>query len=470
MAIKLKFLGAAQNVTGSRYVIETGSARVLVDCGTYQERELNVRNWDPFPVPPASLNAVLLTHAHLDHCGSLPRLARDGFRGPVFATDATVDIAKLTLLDSARLQEEDAAFKRRRHAREGRQGPHPELPLYTVADVQACARQFQPVAYGQPRAVAEGLEATWFDAGHILGSALIQMRIRDGNRACTVVFSGDVGRWERPILQDPTPCPPADYVLVESTYGARLHEDAASIADLLATAICGTRERGGNVVIPAFVIERTQDVLYYLNDLLRANRIPHLVVFVDSPMAISVTEVFEQHPEIVDAEMLQRLRSHASPFHFTGLKMVRAVDESKAINHIQGTSIIMAGSGMCTGGRIKYHLANNLSRPECTVLFVGYQAVGTLGRVIADGASSVRVLGQTITVRAQVARINGFSAHADRNELQRWLAGLEGHPPRQVFVTHGEPAAAASFAALLRQKAGWAATAPQYGDEVTLAG
>lgn len=468
MSITLRFLGAAENVTGSRYLLEAGGTRLLVDCGLYQERELLGRNWDPFPVPPSNLSAVLLTHAHLDHCGYLPRLVRDGFGGPVYGTAATAEIAKIALLDSAGLQAEDAAFKRRRHERERRKGPFPEVPLYTAADVEACCARFRPVPYEQPVPLAEGMDARFLEAGHILGATSIQVTVRQNGRERAVVFSGDLGRWDRPILRDPIPCPPTDWVVMESTYGNRLHENPAQIEDRLAEVVNDTHARGGNLVIPSFAIERAQDVLYYLHRLQEQQRIPHLMVFMDSPMAISVTEVFERHVDLVDEEMRALLRERRSPFHFPGLKRVQTPEDSKAINHIRGTVIILAGSGMCTGGRIKHHLVNNITRPESTILFVGYQAVGTLGRQIVDGAREVRILGQMHPVRARVAQIHGFSAHADRGELLRWLAGRDGRKPERVLVTHGEPEVARQFAETLAREGGYAAMVPQYGDTVEL--
>jgi len=427
MQIKLNFFGAARNVTGSCYCVEANGSRVLVDCGFYQEREFKHRNWEPFPVPPADVDAVVLTHAHLDHCGLLPKLVREGFRGRIHCTAATEDIAKIVLTDSARIQVEDARHKQRRHEREGRKPPHPVVPLYTVEDADACSSLFDTANYGAACTVADGIEAVFHDAGHILGSSSVELRVRNNGETRKIVFSGDVGRWDSPIIRDPTILEQADYVLVESTYGNRLH----------------------------------------LSELLHRDRIPHLMAFVDSPMAVRVTEVFRRHPELFDEEAVDLMRHGQHPCDFPGLHMSRTVEESKAINHIKGTALIIAGSGMCTGGRIKHHLVNNITREESTVLFVGYQARGTLGRIILEGAEEVRILGQNYPVRARVEKINGFSAHADRDELLKWLSGFE-RAPRRVFVTHGETEAADSFCELVREKTGWNTSVAEYTQPVVL--
>ncbi len=467
MKIKLKFLGAARNVTGSCYLLQTSQTRLLVDCGLYQERKLRSRNWAPFPVPPDSLDAILLTHAHIDHCGLLPKLVKDGFRGRIYCTAATAEIAKIMLLDSASLQQEDAEFKRKRHQRERRKGPHPGLPLYTMEDALATFPLFSLVAYGNPVQIGDDVEATFHDAGHVLGSSMIRVRLSENGEQRTALFSGDVGRWDKPILKDPTLFSEADYVLVESTYGNRLHEDTREIDDRLSEVINTIMMRGGNIIVPSFALERAQELLYYLNKLQIDNLIPHLLVFVDSPMAVRVTEVFRNHPELFDKEMAELVRRRKSPFAFSGLKMVSSVGESKAINHVTGTVMVIAGSGMCVGGRVKHHLVANISRGESTILFVGYQAVGTLGRQIIDGAKKVRILGQIHPVRATITQINGFSAHADRSELFRWLSGLK-RPPRHLFVTHGEPESAYQFAEFLKEKTGWKISVPGYQDEVCL--
>jgi len=468
-APRLTFLGAAQNVTGSRYLLEAAGSRILVDCGLYQERDLLARNWDPFPVPPSSIDTLLLTHAHVDHCGYLPRLVHDGFHGRIISTPVTAEVAAIVLTDSAKLQVEDAVYKRKRHAREKRTGPHPEKPLYTLDDVAATLPLFDTVNYDTPIPIGDGITAEYRDAGHILGSASVFVAIGTGAARRTILFSGDVGRWDKPLLNDPVAAVGADWIVIESTYGDRLHEPGSKVMERLAAVITETRRRGGNLIVPSFALERTQEVLWYLNELIGLKRIPHLLVFVDSPMAVRVTDVFEKHPEILDAQMHGLIARRASPFHFSGLKLVRTVEQSKAINYISGTVMVIAGAGMCNGGRIKHHLEANISRPESTVLFVGYQAIGTLGRQIQEGRPEVRLFGKMLPVRAKIESIPGFSAHADRDELTRWLSGMK-KPPRQVFVTHGEPAVSASFAKHVGEHFGWQASVPAYQETVLLEG
>jgi len=467
LQIKLAFLGAGQTVTGSRFLVETSGQRLLVDCGLYQERQFQGRNWDPFPVPPQSLDAILLTHAHVDHCGLLPRLVREGFHKPVYCTAATAEITRIMLLDSAKLQEQDAEYKKKRHQKEGRRGRHPEVPLYCTQDAEASLPLLTPVGYEEPVRVGHGIEASFHDAGHVLGSAMIKVRVRQNAEERTILFSGDVGRRNKPILRDPSTFEEADYVLVESTYGDRSLGPAVDVTEELAEVINNTVAAGGNIVIPSFALERSQEVLYCLNEVLHQGRLPHLLVFVDSPMAVRVTDVFEHHPELYDEEMAQLLREKRSPFDFPGLTLVRTIEQSKAINYLTGSVVIIAGSGMCTGGRIKYHLVTNISRPESTILFVGYQAAGTLGRRIVDGAREVRILGRYHPVRASVAQIHGFSGHADRDQLLRWLSALK-RPPRKVFVVHGEEDSASRFADFVAERTGWQTAVPQYGDEVVL--
>jgi len=467
MQIRIKFLGAAQNVTGSCYYVEANGARFIIDCGIYQERDLKYRNWEPFPIPPKTLDAVLLTHAHLDHCGLLPKLVREGFWGKIYCTEPTTDIARIILIDSAKIQEEDALFKRHRHEKEGRRGVHPEVPLYTLEDVEETLPFFYSVKYGKEIEVNDGVTAAFYDAGHILGSSMIMIRIRADGEERALIFSGDVGRWNTPILRDPTVFETADYIFVESTYGDRLHGSSEDVPKDLARIITDTVSRGGNIVIPSFAVERTQELLYWLSKLLSDDIIPHLPVFLDSPMAISITEIFKRYPELFDKETQGLLQEGKHPCDFPGLILSRTVEKSKSINYISGTAIIIAGSGMCTGGRIKYHLERNISRMESTILFVGYQALGTLGRKILDGDTSVRILGQEYSVNASIEKITGFSAHADRDELYRWLSGFKG-APKQLFVIHGESNSALSFSEWLRDRTGWSIRVAAYKEEAIL--
>jgi len=465
--MRLKFLGAARQVTGSCYAFEFGGATVLVDCGLYQERPFLTRNWDPFPVPPDRIDLVLLTHAHLDHSGLLPRLVRQGFSGPIVTTPATADLLPIVLEDAARIQEEDAAYKKKRHAKEGRRGPHDEVPLYTTADVEKTLPLIETVPYGRARRLARGLSATFHDAGHILGSSMIEVRAGDGTDARTLVFSGDIGQWNKPLVRDPSVFLRADYVVMETTYGDRLHDDPKDVESLLCDIVAKTVAAGGNVVIPTFAIERAQELMFHLSRLRRRKCFPPVLVFLDSPMAVNVTGIFELHLESLDDETRALFRTGKKPFEFPGLKLIRTTEESKAINAVRGSCIIMAGSGMCTGGRIKQHLIRNISRPDSTVLFVGFQARETLGRQILEGNPEVRILGRTWPVRARIEKIMGFSAHADRNGLFRWLDALE-KPPRRLFLTHGEKEISLALAEELRRDRGWQVSVPEYLEEFEL--
>ncbi len=467
MSLSLTFLGANQTVTGSATLIESNGKRVLVDCGMTQERDLQSRNFDPFPVPPASINAVLLTHAHLDHCGLLPKLVKEGFAGRIYATKATMEIAKIVLSDSAKIQVEDLAFKQKRHTKEGRTSPHPYVPLYTVKDVEATMPLFTPVAFLESVSPAEGISARFHVAGHILGAAMIRLEVGAGESARSILFSGDVGRWSMPLVRDPSLFSQADYVICESTYGDREHDPATTTDDILVRVIRETVKAGGNILIPSFAVERTQDLLYRLSALLRDHLIAPIRVFVDSPMAIAVTEVFRNNKDLLDEPTLARLSKGDNPCEFPGLTMTRTADESKAINGLIESSIIIAGSGMCTAGRIKHHLRNNLGRPESTVLFVGYQAKNTLGRILQGGAKEVRLFGETVPVRARIESLSGMSAHADRAELIRWLSELK-KPPRLFFAIHGETDSANAFARFVEKKLNWKTYVPEYKETVKL--
>ena len=462
--MRLRFLGATRQVTGSRYLLEVSGLRLLVDCGLFQEREYLGRNWEPSPVSPGTIDYILLTHAHLDHSGLIPKLVREGFEQAILTTEASKDLAKIVLRDSARIQEEDAAFKRKRHARERRKGPYPVVPLYTAQDVEAALPLFRGVAYDEGVSLNERVSVSFRDAGHILGSAMLELNVRLNGEARTVVFSGDVGQWDKPLIRDPTVFERADYVVMESTYGGRDHDPAGEIDDQLCEIINAAVGAGGNIVIPTFALERAQELMYHIRRLVLEDRIPNLMVFLDSPMAVAVSQVFQRHRECMDEEALRIVSGDGSLFRFPGLQFVGDSSESKAINRIRGSCIIMAGSGMCTGGRIKHHLANNISRPQSTVVFVGYQARGTLGRQIVEGSRVVRIHGQKRKVRARIAQVHGLSAHTDRRGLLRWLGHLKT-TPGQVFLTHGDEDQSSELARELRSKWGWQVTVPSYGEE-----
>jgi len=463
----LQFLGATRQVTGSQYCLEANGTRVLIDCGMFQERPYLGRNWDPFPVDPRSLQAVLLTHAHVDHCGLLPRLVQQGYRGPVLATPATVDLVGLVLHDSAQIQAEDANFKRWRHRKEGRQGRYPETPLYGTKDVERAMGQVRAVPYLERVSLGKHVSAVFHDAGHILGSAMIELVVEDRGGPRRILFSGDVGQVDRPILRDPAVFTQADYVVMESTYGNRDHDLHRGIEEQLGEVIGRTIGRGGNVVVPVFAVERTQEMMYYLGRLTREHRIPEVEVILDSPMAASATRIFDRHRECFDSEMSQRIEAGERPLRFHGLRTITNVEDSKALNHRRQPAVIMATSGMCVAGRIKHHLRHNLPRPESTILFVGYQGRGTLGRQILDGQPEVRIHGLSWPVRAEVAEIHGFSGHADRGGLLRWLDALQS-PPRHLFLTHGEEEAALALAGQIRGQKQWMVSVPEYLERFSL--
>jgi metallo-beta-lactamase family protein len=467
MYMKIEFLGATRQVTGSSYFLDADDTKILVDCGLFQERDYSHRNWQPFPVPPDQIQHLILTHVHLDHCGLIPKLVKEGFAGDIILTPASKMLFPIMIMDSARMQEEDAAFKKKRHEKEGRTGPYEETPLYTVQDAQKCFPLLKEVAYEENLPLSERVNVCFHDAGHILGSAMIEITVEDERGSQNIIFSGDIGQWNNPLLADPSVFERADYVVMESTYGDRNHENPQDIDDKLSKIVNETIEAGGNVLIPTFVIERAQELLYHLNRLARAKRIPYVMTFLDSPMAVEITKVFEQCAKYFDAETLELFKNGQSPFEFPGLRLVDSVEQSKTINLIKGSAIIMAGSGMITGGRIKHHLAREITHPESTLLFVGYQAAGTLGRQILDGVSPVRILGQSYPVRMKVEKIEGFSAHAGMNDLQRWLSNFKS-PPKNIFLTHGEEKSILNLQNYIQSKAGWQATAPTYLEEYNL--
>jgi metallo-beta-lactamase family protein len=457
------FLGAAETVTGSKFALDLEGRTVLVDCGLFQGLEdLCLRNWAPLPIAASSVAEILLTHAHIDHSGYLPRFMGQGFRGDVMATHATKDLLRVLLPDSGHLHEEEARYRNETGATKHR----PALPLYTAADGSAAAACVTGVDWEQRVPLGERAMASFHRAGHILGAASVHVDFGVGLDQRRVVFSGDVGRYGVPILRDPAPLGDADYVIVESTYGDRRH-DAMPIETQLERALGEAIARGGAIIIPAFAVGRTQDVLYYLSDLEKSGRIPSLRTYLDSPMAIDATEIYAAHAEEFDDEMRARLRAGAPPLRPPELRLARTPDESRAINDVTGPVIIISASGMATGGRVLHHLRRRLPDPRTTVILVGYQAVGTRGRALEEGAPSIRIFGDVVPVRARVETIQGLSAHADADGLLRWLRTAT-RKPRRVFVVHGDPPAAAALAARIRDELGWTATVPRDGDSAPL--
>ncbi|MBI2467494.1 MAG: MBL fold metallo-hydrolase [Candidatus Rokubacteria bacterium] len=459
----IECLGGAGTVTGSKFLVEADGRRLLVDCGLFQGlKELRQRNWTRLPLEPGRIDWVALTHGHIDHTGYLPRLVKDGFDGRVYATGATAGLVRILLPDSGHLQEEEAAY----HNKRGTSKHQPALPLYTAEEGLSAANRVTGVAWGEPLTLAGGIRIAFRSAGHILGSASVAVDLGEGPTRRRVLFSGDVGRFGAPILTDPAPIGEADYVVVESTYGDRRHV-AEPIPVQLERAVAAAVRRGGAVVVPAFAVGRAQELLYHLSELERAGRIARLPTYVDSPMAVDATALYAAHPEEFDAEMRRRVAAGDSPFRYPDLRFARSAEESRAINEVRGPVLIIAGSGMASGGRVLHHLRLRLPDPRTTVLLVGYQAPATRGRLLQEGARSVRIFGDEVPVRARVEAIHGLSAHADRDGLMRWLR-TASRPPRRVVVVHGEPAPAGALAAEIRRELGWDAGVPRYRDRVPI--
>jgi metallo-beta-lactamase family protein len=462
--MQISFHGADRSVTGSCHMIECNGHRLLVDCGLYQgSRELDEENSDEFGFDAGRIDYLLLTHAHLDHCGRIPLLTLRGFDGQIVTTAATQELARVVMLDSAHLQEEEARYQARRAARHHK---HRDVrPLYTVLDALNSTQHFgRPVGYQKPVDLAPGIRATFFDAGHILGSASILLELQEHGHRRSVLFSGDLGNAGRPLLRDPVAPDRTDDVVMETTYGDRMHKALHPSVEELYSAINDTFEHGGNVIIPTFALERAQELLFYLRQGHYDGRLPKsMQVFLDSPMAISATKIFEAHPECYDTAIAKMFRQGKDPFDMPGLHLTRETAESIALNRISGGAVILAGSGMCTGGRVRHHLRHNLRRRECSVVFVGFAARGTLARRIVDGAETVRIWGEEIPVRARIHTINGFSAHADQAELLDWHRGL-GDPER-TFLVHGEHETMAHFGQCLQETT---VLMPEQGDSHSL--
>ena len=454
---QLTFLGATGTVTGSRFVLETNGQKMLIDCGLFQGLKKNrLKNWDPFPVPPSEINRVFLTHAHIDHSGYLPRFCKYGFSGKIHCTTATHALCEIMLRDSAHIQEEDAFWANKK----GFSKHSPALPLYTGEDAEKALSHFEPSHYGQDIFPTEKVRVKFKDAGHILGSSFIDIKTTLGNQKRRIVFSGDLGRPVRPILRDPVQAFEVDYLILESTYGDRLHGDKAPEEEL-ARIINESVKRGGALVVPSFAVGRTQELLFSIRELEEKGRIPVLPVYVDSPMAINATEVFEKRKGDYNlkAKVLELNGKHI--LRPKEIRVCKDREESKAINQENSGAIIISASGMVTGGRILHHLAYRLPRPQDTVLFIGYQGEGTRGRTIADGKPVVKIHGEKVPVRAKIENISGFSAHADYNEILAWLMGFN-RPPLKTFIVHGEPNASESLAKKIRDKLGWKVVIPQY--------
>ena len=455
----LTFLGAAGTVTGSQFLVEAGGDRLLVDCGQFQGlKALRLRNWGPPPFDPAGVEAVLLTHAHLDHSGMLPRLVRQGFRGRIFATAGTKDLCKLILADAGHIQEEDA-----RRANRGHYSKHtPALPLFTEADAAAALARFQVFGYRTGMPVTRHHVATFHPAGHLLGSAFVSLARRDGSGG-TVVFGGDLGRYGRPVLPDPSPGVACDVLLVESTYGDRQHPPDDN-GEALARVVNETADRRGKLIIPAFAIGRVEEVLYWLRRLEQAGRVPRLPVYVDSPMAVSAIEYYRQHAHELDEDM-RPVHGDMCRFCTERFEPVETMKESQAVVDRSGPAIVISASGMATGGRVLRHLEQALPDPKNTVLFVGFQAKGTRGRDLIEGARQVKMFGQLIPVRARIERLNDMSAHADAGEIMRWL-GTFPSAPGITYLVHGEPTAQAVLKARIERELGWRVHVPSHGEQV----
>ena len=466
--MKIHFLGANRQVTGSCYCLEAAGQRLLIDCGLYQERKYLGRNWQPLPIEAASIDAMVLTHAHIDHVGLLPRRVSEGLNAPLVMTRPTAALVDIMLRDAAKIQAEDTKQKKKRHKREGRTPPHEVVPLYTEADVEQTLPLIEAVPYSQPQSLCEGVFLFMFmEAGHILGSSMLEIDVRENGETNKIIFSGDIGQWDKPIIRDPSNFEMADYVVMESTYGDRNHKDYGDCEDQLAEVVNRTIERGGNVIIPTFAVERSQELIYHLSRLNQYGRIPSVPVFLDSPMAVDVTRVFRRFKDCFDQDAWDMIIDGKSILDFPGMQLCRSRDESKQINECNQPCIIMSTSGMCNAGRIKYHLRSNISDQRSTVVFVGYQAHGTLGRVISSGTNPVRIHGREYEVNAEIVQLSGFSGHTDQNGLMGWIGNFK-EPPKKVFLCHGDEDAAGELSDRISKTYGLKVEIPEFQQTVEL--
>ncbi|HDP67040.1 MAG TPA: MBL fold metallo-hydrolase [Candidatus Marinimicrobia bacterium] len=454
---KLTFLGATQTVTGSKFLLEADGKKLLIDCGLFQGlKELRLRNWEDFPIDPKDIDMVILTHAHIDHTGYLPKLVQLGFKGKVYATPATADLCGIMLPDSAHLQEEDAKYANKKQFSKHK----PALPLYTVTDAERALELFEPLPYGKKINLSPNVTLCYRDAGHILGSAFVDIRIQQEKGERRILFSGDLGRPAQPILRDPHTVYGTDYLVIESTYGDRLHGETDRKEDL-ARIINESYERGGVLIIPSFAVGRTQELLFTIRELEEEQRIPVMPIFIDSPMAINATDVFEKNTQDHDLESKVAALKGVEILKTNDLRIAQTAEQSKAINNISGKAIIISASGMVTGGRILHHLVNRLGNPQNTVLFIGYQAEGTRGRTILEGAETVKIHGQQVPINARIEQISGFSAHADYNEILAWLSNFN-EAPRKIFIVHGEASQSVALGKRIEEKFSWETLIPEY--------
>ncbi|MDO7787971.1 MBL fold metallo-hydrolase RNA specificity domain-containing protein [Desulforamulus aquiferis] len=445
----IQFLGAAQTVTGSCFLVDTGMTRILVDCGLFQgSKEIKERNYQNFPFNPGSIDFVLLTHAHIDHSGLLPKLVKHGFKGRVIATSATVDLCNILLPDCGHIQEMEVERKNRKYRRQGRKLIE---PIYTADDGAYALKFFERSNYDEIIPISPDVKIRFRDAGHILGSSNIVMWVNEGGKETKLNFSGDIGNTNQPFIRDPHQFSEADYVIMESTYGNRMHEHSDDKLEMLKKAINDAYNRGGKLLIPAFAAGRTQDILYCINKLYCANEIPHLPIYIDSPMAIAATEIFKKHYNICDTETKDYIDKGCNPLEMKNLRVSQTMEESQRLNYLTGSSVIISASGMCDAGRIKHHLRHNLWRDECIVLFVGYQAEGTLGRRIVSGEKTVKIFGEEVVVNAEIRYIDGFSAHADQAALLDWVKSFNQRL-KKVFVVHGEAKASANLSRIINEE------------------
>ena len=457
--MKITFLGAAENVTGSKFYIEHGKSRILIDCGLYQERDLRDRNWEKFPINPSSIQAMILTHAHIDHCGYIPKLVKDGFHGKIYCTAPTAAIAKISLIDSAKLQEADAQYKQKRHKKERRKGPHPEVALYDSDDVKKVFPLFRKVSYKNEIKISSDITATFYDAGHILGSAMIEFE-HGGKK---VVFTGDLGNSPAPLLRDTEEVKDADYMIIESVYGDRNHESVEERTHRLKEAIENTINKGGALLIPAFSIERTQVLLYEINNLVEDGKIPSVPVFLDSPLAIKVTRIYQDRIQNFNKGVQEEIAGGDDIFNFPLLEFTEHHKDSIDIANTPNPKIIIAGSGMSNGGRIVHHEKRHLPDPNSTLLIVGYQAAGSLGRQLVDGAKEVEIMDKRVQVRANVINLTGYSAHKDSDGLLEFVDN-SADTLKKVFVVMGEQKSALFLVQRLRDYIGVNAIAPKLGE------